>query len=319
MRAVVIDGTGGPDVLRLAEVARPSRVNAECLVRVVAAGVNPIDAKSRAGGGAAAAFAEFPVILGNDFSGVVVETSHEASPIQPGDDVYGMTMVPRFGGTYAEYIAVPAMFLAKKPRSLTHVEAAAVPLAALTAWGLVVDVAKVHDRQRILIHAGAGGVGHFAIQFARFFGAVVVTTGSARNADWLRSLGAAQVIDYTSTRFEHEVHGLDVVIDLVGNSHDETGVRSLGVLRPGGLLITVPSAALWPTMVADAASLGVRATGYRVPADGGTLSVISRLLESGEVRVFVDHVFDLAEVSQAHAAIESGHTRGKLVLRVAGE
>lgn len=315
MRAIAIDATGGPEVLHVAEIPRPVRISAEFLVKVVAAGVNPVDYKTRSGLGAAAAISAFPVVLGNDFSGIVVESPYEAHPIKVGDEVYGMTMVPRFGGTYAEYAAVPANSLTRKPRSLSHVEAAAVPLAALTAWGAVVDVAKAHEGQRILIHAGAGGVGHFAIQFAAFFGAHVTTTGSTRNVGWLRELGASEVIDYTTTRFEDVVGDLDVVIDLIGNVKDNTGTRSLGVLKPGGLLVNLPTGS-WPTMAEDAAAAGIRATGYRVPADGPTLAVISRLLESGDVRVFVDQVFELDQARAAHEALETGHTRGKVVLKV---
>ncbi len=315
MRAMVMDATGGPEVLHRADVPMPVRANAEFLVKVVAAGVNPIDAKTRSGRGAAPAIGSWPVVLGNDFSGIVVESSYENHPFKVGDEVYGMTMVPRFGGAYAEYLTVPGMCLARKPRSLSHVEAAGVPLAALTAWGAVVDVAKAHEGQRILIHAGAGGVGHFAVQFASFFGARVITTGSARNASWLRELGAAEVIDYTSGRFEDAVADVDVVIDLIGNVADDTGTRSLTVLKPGGLLVNVPTGS-WPTLAVDAAQAGIRGTGYRVSADGATLAVISRLIESGDVRVFVDQVFDLEDVAAAHEALETGHTRGKVVLTV---
>lgn len=315
MRAIVIDGVGAPDVLHVAEVDRPTRVNAEFLVKVVAAGVNPIDYKTRAGKGASGAIPSFPVVLGNDFSGIVVESSYEAHPIKPGNEVYGMTMVPRFSGSYAEYITVPGIALARKPRALSHVEAAGVPLAALTAWGAVVEVAKAHEGQRMLIHAGSGGVGHFAIQFANYFGAHVITTGSTRNSGWLSELGASQVIDYTLTRFEDAVSNVDVVIDLIGNASDDTGTRSLSVLKPGGLIVNVPTGS-WPTLVEDAAAAGVRASGYRVSADGATLAVISRLLESGDVRVFVDQVFDLDQAAAAHTALETGHTRGKIVLKV---
>ncbi|CAN5378605.1 hypothetical protein BH11ACT5_BH11ACT5_16760 [soil metagenome] len=190
-----------------------------------------------------------------------------------------------------------------------------MPLAALTAWGAVVDVAKAHEGQVMLIHAGSGGVGHFAIQFATFFGARVITTGSTRNSSWLRELGAAEVIDYSTTRFEDAVHNVDVVIDLLGNTQEDTGTRSLATLKPGGLLVNVPTGS-WPTLAEDAAAAGVRATGYRVPADGSTLAVISRLLESGDVRVYVDQVFDLDRASEAHTALETGHTRGKIVLKV---
>lgn len=142
-------------------------------------------------------------------------------------------MVPRYSGSYAEYVSVPSVSIARKPSTLSHVEAAGVPLAALTAWGMVVELAKAHEGQRILIHAGSGGVGHFAVQFAAYFGASVIATGSTRNLQWLRELGAAQVIDHTAERFDELLSGVDVVIDLVGNVHDDTGSRSLRVLRPG--------------------------------------------------------------------------------------
>lgn len=315
MRAMVMSSTGEADVLHAAEVPMPVRANAEFLIKVVAAGVNPIDVKTRAGRGAAGAITQYPVVLGNDFSGIVVESPYESHPLKPGDEVYGMTMVPRLSGAYAEYLTVPAMSIARKPRSLSHVEAAAVPLAAMTAWGAVVEVAKAHEGQRMLIHAGGGGVGHFAVQFASFFGARVITTGSTRNASWLRELGAHEVIDYSTTRFEDVVKDLDVVIDLIGNVADDTGSRSLSVLKPGGLLVNIPTGS-WPTFMADATAAGMRATGYRVSPDGATLAVISRLIESGDVRVFVDQVFDLADAAAAHLAIETGHTRGKVVLSV---
>ena len=167
----------------------------------------------------------------------------------------------------------------------------------------------------MLIHAGAGGVGHFAVQLAAYFGAHVTTTGSARNQGWLRELGASQVIDYTSTRFEDHVHDADVVIDLIGNVHDDTGTRSLSVLRPGGLLVNAPSGS-WPTMREDALEAGVRATGYKVSPSGATLAVLSRLFESGDLRVNLDHVLPLSEAAEAHRLLEEGHTRGKIVLEV---
>jgi len=315
MRAIVIDSTGGPEVLRLEEIARPNKVNSEFLIKVVAAGVNPIDAKTRSGKGVSAAIPSYPAVLGNDFSGIVVETPYEAHPIKVGDEVYGMVPVPRASGTYAEYVAASSLSIARKPKALSHVEAAGVPLAALTAWGMVVEIAKAHEGQRILIHAGAGGVGHFAVQFARFFGAYVIATGSSRNSGWLKELGAHEAIDYSTSRFEDVVSNVDVVIDLVGNVHDETGTRSLSVIRPGGLIVNAPTGS-WPTFIEDATALGLRATSYKVAPDGATLAVISRLLESGDVRVFVDQIFELADAAKSHTALEDGHTRGKLVLKV---
>ena len=315
MRAMVIDETGAPEVLRLAHVPTPRKISSEVLVRVHAAGINPIDAKTRAGGGAASEITHWPAILGHDFSGVVVESPFEFCPLQPGDEVFGMVPVPRYQGSFAEYLVVSTMSVTRKPVTLSHVEAAAVPLAALTAWGLVVDVAQAHEGQRILIHAGAGGVGHFAVQFAAHLGAEVIATGSARNVEWLRELGAAEVIDYTTTRFEDVVRDVDVVIDLIGNVHDDTGTRSLQTLRPGGLIVNVPTGS-WPSFIADAAAAGMRATHFKLAPDGTTLASIAKLLDSGKVRVQVDRVFELAHLAEAHRALEEGHTRGKIVVTV---
>ncbi|MCU1414230.1 MAG: NADPH:quinone reductase [Microbacteriaceae bacterium] len=312
---MVIAATGAPAVLTMADVPVPTRINAELLVKIVAASVNPIDAKTRAGGGTSAEIPSYPAILGRDFSGVVVETAYEACAIRPGDEVFGIVPVPRVPGAYAEYITVPLTSVARKPARLSHTEAAAVPLAALTAWGMVVDVAKAHEGQTMLIHAAAGGVGHFAVQFACYFGAHVIATGSQKNASFLRELGAAEVIDYESTRFEDVLSGVDVVVDLIGNVKDDTGTRSLTVLRPGGLIINLPSGS-WPTLVDDAEEAGVRATSYKVSDDGSTLAVIARLLDSGDIRVHVDQVFGFDHVADAHKAIETGHTRGKLVVTV---
>ncbi len=315
MRAVVFDAAGEPDVLREATMPAPTPVISELLVRVVAAGVNPIDAKTRAGRGVFGAIDRHPSTLGFDFSGVVVSAPYEAHAFPPGTEVFGMVPFPRSGGTYAEYVVVPSLSVARKPTSLSHVEAAGVPLAALTAWGLVVETAHAHEGQRVLIHAGSGGVGHFAVQLAAYFGAHVTTTGSERNLPWLRELGAAVAIDYATTRFEDLVADVDVVIDLVGNVHDDTGTRSLSVLRPGGLYVLVPTGA-WPDYASAAAAAGVRATSYKVSPDGSVLATLSRLLDSGAIRVYVDRVFDLADAAAAHTELERGHSRGKIVLRV---
>lgn len=315
MRAMVVDAPGTPDALRAASVPVPSPVLSEVLVRVVAAGVNPIDAKTRSGAGVSASIGGYPAIPGFDFSGIVVKSPYESHPFPPGTEVFGMAAFPRTGGTYADYVVAPTLSVARKPATLSHVEAAGVPLAALTAWGLVVETAHAHEGQRMLIHAGSGGVGHFAVQFAAYFGAHVTVTASARNSSWLRELGAAVVIDYTTTRFEEVVPEVDVVIDLVGNVSADTGSRSLEVLRTGGLYVLVPTGS-WPGYAAAAAEAGVRATSYKVIPDGGALATIARLLDSGAVQVYVEKVFELEEAPDAHRQIEAGHTRGKVVLRV---
>lgn len=318
MRALVIDRTGEADELHLADVPRPVRVSDEVLVRVITAGVNPIDLKTRAGRGVSAAIPSFPAVLGNDFAGVVEAVPYAAHPLQPGDRVYGMGRVPRVGGSYAEFISVSSMSLAPMPASLGFVEAAGVPLAALTAWGAVIDTARAHDRQRMLIHAAAGGVGHFAVQFAAYFGAEVTATCSDRNVEFVQSLGARHVIDYRAERFEATAGEQDVVIDLVGNVADDTGTRSLEVLRTGGLIVNVPTGS-WPTMADEASARGIRATGYSVSPDARTLSVITRLIDDGSVRVHVEHELPLADGAEAHRLLADGHVRGKVVLRVAAD
>lgn len=318
MRAIVFEPPGDPDSLRQASIPVPSPVLSELLVRVVAAGVNPIDAKTRAGAGLSAQLPGRPSTLGFDFSGIVVHSPFEAHPLSPGTPVFGMAAFPRSGGSYAEYVVVPSLSVARKPAALSHVEAAGVPLAALTAWGLVVETAHAHEGQRILIHAGSGGVGHFAVQFAAYFGAHVTVTASGRNAPWLRELGAAVVIDYTTTKFDEVVADVDVVIDLVGNVAANTGTRSLRVLRPGGLYIVVPTGS-WPDFAEVADEAGVRATSFKVTPDGGALATVGRLLDSGAVQVYIDRVFDLSDAAAAHRHLEEGHTRGKVVLRVSDD
>lgn len=312
MRAAVIDTTGAPDVLQIREVPIARNIMAELLVKVVAAGINPIDAKTRSGGGVSSSITHYPAILGGEFSGVVITPPYEAFPLQPGDEVYGMLQVPRTEGSYAEYVTINPLSVTRKPSTLTHIEAAGVPLAALTAWGAL-EVAGIAAGQRVLIHAGAGGVGHFAVQFAAHLGAEVVTTASGRNADWLRELGASAVIDYTTTRFEDEVNEVDAVIDLIGNIADNTGSRSLKVMKAGGVIVNVPSGS-WPTLMADAAAAGMRGTTFKVTPDATVLQQITELIDTGKVTINIDHVFELADAAAAHAKLEEGHTRGKIVL-----
>ncbi|WP_261164693.1 NADP-dependent oxidoreductase [Microbacterium sp. Marseille-Q6965] len=315
MRAAVIDATGGPEVFRIAEVPRAFPISAELLVEVHAAGVNPIDAKTRGGKGVSAAIPAFPAILGSDFAGVVAASPYDAYPLQPGDRVYGMIPVPRTSGSLAEYAPISALGVARAPQNLELVDAAAVPLAALTAWGALHDGAGVQAGQRVLVHAGAGGVGHFAVQLAKIAGAEVIATASAANADFVRSLGADRVIDYRSERFEEVVGDIDAVIDLIGNVADDTGSRSLKVLAADGIIVNVPTGS-WPTFHEEAAAAGLRGTTYKVSPDGRRLAQITDLIEQGRLRVHVDEVFPLERVADAHRRAETGHVRGKLVVRI---
>ncbi|MFF4482039.1 NADP-dependent oxidoreductase [Streptomyces sp. NPDC001520] len=315
MRAVVQDALGGPEVLRVAEVPRPEPLPTEVLVRVHAAGINPVDWKTRQGGGMAGVLGEPPFTLGWDVSGVVEEVGFGVTTLAPGDEVYGMPWFPRQAGGYAEYVTAPSRQFARKPATLSHEEAAAVPLAALTAWQIVVDTAHVTAGQRVLVHAAAGGVGHFAVQFARHLGARVVGTARESRHAWLARLGAAELVDYTEQRFEDAVEDVDVVIDLLGEEHDATGTRSLKVLRKGGLLVAVPGGVA-PEVRRAADARGVRTSAFLVEPDGAALTTIAGLIDEGEVAVEVEEVFPLEEAGRAHRQGEDGHTRGKLVLRV---
>jgi NADPH:quinone reductase-like Zn-dependent oxidoreductase len=316
MRAMVIDGVGGAERIVARDVPRPHRVGNEVLIEVVAAGVNRCDEEAREGRGDGVALTGSTSVPGHDFSGVVVETPYAAHPLRVGDAVYGMTAFPRGGGSYAPFVSVPAQSVTRRPATLSHVEAAGVPLAALSAWGMIVDLATAHEGQRILIHAAAGGVGHFAVQFASYFGAHVVATCSGRNSSWLRELGAAEVVDYAAAEFDRTVRDIDVVVNLLDD--EDVARRSMSVVRPGGLFVHAPTAS-WDAVAAIAAEAGVRSTGFAVTPDAATLAVVSRLLDSGDVRVYIDDVYDLADAADAQRRLAQGHTRGKLVLRVADE
>ncbi|MFJ9843400.1 NADP-dependent oxidoreductase [Kitasatospora sp. NPDC101155] len=315
MRAVVQDGFGGPEVLRVERVPRPVPLPTEVLVRVHAAGINPVDWKTRGGTGMAGLLGEPPFTLGWDVSGVVEEVGFGVTTLKVGDEVYGMPWFPRVANAYAEYVAAPARQWARKPASIDHVHAAAVPLAALTAWQAVVDTAHVQAGQRVLITAAAGGVGHFAVQFAHHLGAHVIGTAGAARHPWLKELGADETIDYNATRFEDATADVDVVIDLVGNVHDETSTRSLKVLRPGGLLVAIP-AGVSPELAQAAEAAGVRVTPFLVEPDGAALTAIAGLIDAGQVAVEVEETFPLEQAGAAHARGEAGRTRGKLVLTI---
>lgn len=316
MRAITQDTFGGPEVLRLTELPRPEPVPHEVLVRVRAAGVNPVDWKTREGGGMAGALSAPPFVLGWDVSGVVEQVGFGVHTLEVGDEVYGMPSFPREAGAYAEYVTAPARHFARKPATLDHDHAAAVPLAALTAWQALTVTAGVTAGQRVLIHGAAGGVGHFAVQFAKHLGAHVTGTARAPKHAWLRELGADELVDYTAVRFEDEVRDIDVVLDLIGDEHDRTSTRSLDTLRPGGILVAVPSG-VSPALMEGARERGVRASAYLVEPDGDSLATIAELIDKGGITVEVEDVLPLAEAAEAHRRGEEGRTRGKLTLHVA--
>ncbi|PZG00754.1 NADP-dependent oxidoreductase [Micromonospora deserti] len=310
MRAIGQDGFGGPEVLTVVEVPRPEPGPAEVLVRVHAAGVNPTDAWHRAGGGLGGRI----VRLGWDVSGVVEAVGPGVTLFAPGDEVFGMPRLPQPAGAYADYLVSPARHLTRKPARLSHVQAAGLPLVALTAWQALVDTAGVRPGQRVLIHAAAGGVGHVAVQIAKALGTEVIGTARTEKHDFVRALGADSVVDYTRVDFASAVSDVDVVIDTIGG---EYGPRSLRTLRPGGLVVSLASPAE-AALAGPARALGVRATFMIVEADQGGMREIARLVESGQLRVEIDRVLPLDQAARAHELVEAGRTRGKIVLNVAG-
>ncbi|MEU9798043.1 NADP-dependent oxidoreductase [Streptomyces sp. NPDC051000] len=307
MRAVVVSQWGGPEVLVEREIERPEPGMGEVLVRVRAAGVNPVDWKTRESG-ALIPWGPVPAV-GWDVSGTVEAVGPGVTLYRVGDEVYGMPRFPQQAGAYAEYVTAPARHLARKPASLDHVQAAALPLAALTAWQALVDTAGVSAGQRVLVHAAAGGVGHLAVQIAKARGAYVIGTASAAKHELLRELGADEVIDYRTADFEDVVSDIDVVIDAMGGDH---GRRSLKVLKPGGHLVTLPGPDGVP---ADAE--GVHATWLLVEPDLKGLEGIAALVEQGLLKPLVDTVLPLEQAAEAHEIGERGRTTGKIVLTVA--
>ncbi|ALG06149.1 NADP-dependent oxidoreductase [Kibdelosporangium phytohabitans] len=312
MRAISQNEFGGPEVLQEVDVPRPEPLPTEVLVRVVSAGVNPVDAKTRAGGGMAGVLGEPPFILGWDVSGVVETVGFGVHTLKPGDEVYGMPWFPRQAGGFAEYVTAPSRHFALKPSTVDHDAAAAVPLAALTAWQILHDAVPIKAGQRVLIHAAAGGVGHFAVQFAKAAGAHVTGTASAGKHDWLREIGADEGIDYRTVRFEDVTGDQDVVVDLIGG---DNAIRSTRVLKPGGIVVAVPGG-VSDELATAAGSRGVTAIPFLVEPDGHALAEIARLVDAGQVRVEVEQVFPFDEVRAAHERQESGRAQGKLVVRI---
>ena len=308
MKAVVIRSYGGREILAIEEVPVPGIADNEVLIKVHAAGVNPVDWKVRAGYLKEMLPYEFPLTLGWDVSGTVAEAGSNVTGFSAGDEVYALADISR-NGSYAEYIVVKADGVALKPDSLDHVHAASVPLAALTAWQALFDTAGLSRGQKILIHAAAGGVGSFAVQLAKWKGAHVLGTASARNREFLLGIGADEVIDYTTAPFEDAAVDVDVVLDAMGG---DTRERSWKTLKSGGILVSI----VGPPDEERAAELGVRCAGVFVRPDARQLSEIAELIDKGQVKPVVTEVLPMAEVAKAHEMSETEHVRGKIVLEV---
>jgi NADPH:quinone reductase-like Zn-dependent oxidoreductase len=307
IRKVRIHRFGGPEVLQIDSV-EPSLPDAsQVLVSVKAASINPVDFKIRNGQYPAVKEDRLPYALGRDVSGVVEKCGAQATRFKVGDEVFGIVGIG--GGGYAEQAVLDQKAITRKPRGLDHIHAGAIPLAGQTAWQGLFRHGGLKSGQSVLVHGGSGGVGHFAVQFAKAKGARVLTTVSTRNVPFARGLGADVVIDYKTQRFEEQARDLDMVFDLIDG---ETRERSWSLLKPGGVLVST----LTEPSQETAARYGVRALRYTVEADGGELEEIGELAASGKVKPHVQRTFRLEEASQAMAAVEHGEAVGKIVLNL---
>lgn len=307
MKVVRIHSYGGSEVLRFEEAPKPQPAHGEVLVRVHAAGVNPVDWKSCMG-----RFRQFPLPFtpGWDVSGVVEALGPDTSGFAVGDEVFGLIRFPEPGNAYAEFATAPVEHLARKPRTIDHVQAAGLPLAALTAWQAF-EKAQLRSGQSVLVLGAAGGVGHLAVQLAKAKGARVAGTASGRNVEFVRGFGLDQFIDYTTSSPETAIRNVDVLFDTVGGDARD---RALGALKKGGTLVTI---AYPPVTPERAAALGITAHGILVQPSRVQLEEIARLVDGGKLKVFVETVLPLADARTAHERSQTGRVRGKLVLRVA--
>jgi len=302
MKAIRIHEFGGPEVLKLEEVPRPLPGPGEVLIKVYASGVNPVDWKIRKGLRKERFPTDFPLTLGWDVSGVVEETGSGVQSFRRGDEVYSRPD-PTKNGTYAEYVTVKADQVGLKPTSLDHIEAAGVPLAGLTAWQGLFDQGNLQPGETVLIHAASGGVGLFAVQFAKWKGATVIGTTSTHNVDFVKELGADRVIDYTKERFDDVVADADLVLDTIGG---DTQRRSLKVLKTGGRLVT--------TVKPEGDDTRIK--GFMAVSDTAHLNAIARLIDEGKVKPVIARVLHLEQAAEAQRYSEEGHVRGKIILKV---
>jgi NADPH:quinone reductase-like Zn-dependent oxidoreductase len=311
MKAIVLKDFGGVDQLRLAEVPVPEISEGEVLVEVKAISINPVDVKTRQGKGLAARYQEAdPKILGWDISGVV--KGSKSSLFEPGDEVFGLVNFPGQGRAYAEYSAVPADQLALKPAGVSHPAAAAATLAALTAWQAFSDHGKLRAGQRVLIHAAAGGVGHFAVQLAKYIGAYVIGTASAENREFVLGLGADEHIDYKAQDVPAVVHNVDFVLDTLGGDNIDL---SLKTMKRGATIVSIPSGAN-EKVKGKAEAAGKIGLSMLVQSSGEDMGHIAQLLESGALRPEVSNLFPFEKMGEAHLQVESHKTRGKTVVTV---
>ncbi|MDB5191316.1 MAG: oxidoreductase [Segetibacter sp.] len=313
MKAIILKEAGGPENFQVVEIPTPEPKAGEVLIKVKAFSINPVDMKTRKGLALYNTLKQDePVILGWDVAGEVVALGEGVENFELEDCVFGMVNFPGHGKAYAEYVAAPANHLADQPDLITDEAAAASTLAALSAWQVLLQQAKVQPGERVLIHAAAGGVGHFAVQIAKYIGAFVIGTGSSSNYDFIKELGADETIDYTDEPFEDQVKEVDVVFDTVGGDNP---LRSLQTLKSGGRIVAI-AGGLTDEVKKLAAEKNITAISYLVQSNADDMEQIAELLEAGTIKPHVSKVYSFNQIAEAHQQIETSKTRGKIVVVV---
>ncbi|MBS1747253.1 MAG: NADP-dependent oxidoreductase [Bacteroidetes bacterium] len=313
MKAIILKDFGTVDNLQPADIPLPIIKDEDVLIQVKAFSINPIDVKTRAGKGVAVRLKEFsPMILGWDIAGVITATGKSVTNFKQGDAVFGMINFPGIASAYSEYVSAPATHIAIKPKNISFEEAAASTLAALTAWEAVVDVLKIQKGDRLLVHAAAGGVGHFAVQIAKYFGAYVIGTTSATNKTFVLGIGADEHIDYHTQPLDKATGNIDKVLDTIGGNNID---QSLKVMRKGGIIVSIPSGRN-EEVAAKAEAAGM--FGYRmlVQSSGENQQQIAKLIETGFIKPHISKIYSFDQIQEAHLQIESGRTVGKIVVQV---
>jgi len=311
MRAFILNEAGGPEKLVARDLPVPEIKEGEVLVKVKAVSINPVDIKTRKGLALYNKLKEDgDIILGWDIAGEVVKVGEGVTTLEEGDEVFGMVNFPGHGRAYAEYVAAPANHLAERPELITPQEAVAGTLAALTAWQVLIDQANVQPGERVLIHAAAGGVGHYAVQIAKYLGAYVIGTASDANYDFVKELGADEFVDYTQGLFEDSIKDVDMVFDTVGGLNP---LRSLDVLKDGGRLVAI-AGGITDELKQLAERKNIKAVPYMVHSNGDDMEQIAELLEAGTLKSYIFKEYALDEIGEAHKQIETGKTRGKVVV-----
>ena len=311
MKVIILKEPGGPENLITTELPVPVPEKDEVLVKVKAISINPVDIKTRKGLALYNTLrGDEPVILGWDIAGEVVQAGEDVTLLEEGDEVFGMINFPGHGKAYAEYVVAPAAQLAEKPELVSTQEAAAGTLAALTAWQVLIDEAKVQAGEKVLIHAAAGGVGHFAVQIAKYLGAFVIGTASEANYDFVKELGADDFVDYHQQKFEDLVKDADVVFDTVGGDNP---LRSVQTLKEGGRLVAI-AGGITDEVKKLAETRKIKASPYMVQSNGDDMEQIAELMEAGTLKAYIFKEYSFDQMAEAHRQIETGKTRGKVVI-----